>query len=94
MRYELTEDEVRDKARRILDLESTESAQAGVGQLTSFNKLASLESKTVRTAGIYQMKHIFPPSFSKPRVLMSRSAKKSVKNCSKTSGLFRKNTNM
>ncbi len=39
MRYELTEDEVRDKARRILDLESTESAQAGVGQLTSFNKL-------------------------------------------------------
>lgn len=39
MRYELTEDEVRDQARKILDLEPTESAQAGVGQLTSFNKL-------------------------------------------------------
>ncbi len=39
MRYELTEDEVRDQAKKILDLEPTESAQAGVGQLTSFNKL-------------------------------------------------------
>lgn len=39
MRYEMTEDEVRDQARRILDLEASESAQAGVGQLTSFNKL-------------------------------------------------------
>ena len=39
MRYELTEDEVRDQARKILDLEPSESALAGVGQLTSFNKL-------------------------------------------------------
>ena len=39
MRFELTEDEVRDQARRILDLEPSESAQSGVGQLTSFNKL-------------------------------------------------------
>ena len=34
MRYEMTEDEVRDQARKILDLEASESAQAGVGQLT------------------------------------------------------------
>ena len=39
MRYEMTEDEVRDFARTTLDLKPTESAQAGVGQLTSFNKL-------------------------------------------------------
>jgi len=39
MRRTMTEDEVRDSAREILDLEPTESAQAGVGQLTSFNKL-------------------------------------------------------
>ena len=35
----LTEDEVRDKARLKLHLEETESAVAGVGQLTSFNQL-------------------------------------------------------
>ena len=35
----LTEDQVRDKARQILSLEDTETAQSGVGQLTSFKKL-------------------------------------------------------
>lgn len=35
----LTEDQVRDKARKILALEDTETAQSGVGQLTSFKKL-------------------------------------------------------
>lgn len=35
----LTEDQVRDKARQILALEDTETAQSGVGQLTSFKKL-------------------------------------------------------
>lgn len=39
MRYDMTEDEVRDLARTTLDLKPTESVQAGVGQLTSFNKL-------------------------------------------------------
>lgn len=34
-----TEDQVRDLARTKLNLEDTESAQAGVGQLTSFNQL-------------------------------------------------------
>lgn len=34
-----TEDQVRDLARTKLHLEETESAQAGVGQLTSFNQL-------------------------------------------------------
>ena len=34
-----TEDQVRDMARAMLHLEETESAQAGVGQLTSFNQL-------------------------------------------------------
>lgn len=37
--FQLTEDEVRDKAREILNLNDTETAIAGVGQLTSFNKL-------------------------------------------------------
>ena len=35
----LTEDQVRDNARQILSLEDTETAQSGVGQLTSFKKL-------------------------------------------------------
>ena len=35
----LTEDQVRDKARDILGLENTETARAGVGQLTTFNQL-------------------------------------------------------
>ena len=35
----LTEDQVRDKAREILSFEDTETAQSGVGQLTSFKKL-------------------------------------------------------
>lgn len=35
----LTEDEVRDKARIILNLEDSETALSGVGQLTSFNQL-------------------------------------------------------
>lgn len=35
----MSEDEVRDYAREILNLVKTESAEAGVGQLTSFNQL-------------------------------------------------------
>lgn len=34
-----TEDQVRDIAKQKLHLEETESARAGVGQLTSFNQL-------------------------------------------------------
>lgn len=45
MRFEMTEDEVRDMARSTLDLKTTESAQAGVGQLTSFNKLGFIGVK-------------------------------------------------
>ncbi len=37
--FQLTEDEVRDKAHEMLNLNDTETAMAGVGQLTSFNKL-------------------------------------------------------
>jgi len=36
---ELTEDEVRDKARKILKLEDSDEAKSGVGQLTTFNQL-------------------------------------------------------
>ena len=36
---EMTEDEVRDQAARILRFESSDNVQAGVGQLTSFNQL-------------------------------------------------------
>lgn len=39
MIQEMTEDEVRDKAGRILKLENTNDVMAGVGQLTSFNQL-------------------------------------------------------
>ena len=35
----MTEDQVRDYAKRTLGLEDTESAKAGVGQLTTFNQL-------------------------------------------------------
>ena len=35
----LTEDQVRDKAKEILCFENTETAQSGVGQLTSFKQL-------------------------------------------------------
>ena len=35
----LTEDEVRDKAREILNMENRENIQSGVGQLTTFNQL-------------------------------------------------------
>lgn len=34
-----TEDQVRDEARNLLKLEEDETAQAGVGQLTTFNQL-------------------------------------------------------
>lgn len=36
---DMTEDEVRDKAQKILHFENTESVRAGVGQLTTFNQL-------------------------------------------------------
>ena len=35
----LTEDQVRDKAKKILGFEDTETAKSGVGQLTTFNQL-------------------------------------------------------
>ena len=35
----LTEDQVRDKAKGVLGLEDTETAHAGVGQITTFNQL-------------------------------------------------------
>lgn len=44
-KFHLTEDEVRDKARDILDLKDTETARAGVGQLTSFNTLGFIGVK-------------------------------------------------
>ena len=39
MRYEMTEDEVRDVARTELGLEISDEALSGVGQLTSFHRL-------------------------------------------------------
>ena len=50
----LTEDQVRDKARKILALEDTETAQSGVGQLTSFKKLgfSGTGANNPRTVGI------------------------------------------
>ena len=39
MRKFLTEDEVRDKAGKILEFENSEKVKSGIGQLTSFNQL-------------------------------------------------------
>ena len=39
MAVELTEDQVRDKARDILGFADAEGVRSGVGQLTTFNKL-------------------------------------------------------
>gem|GEM_PF-5156385 len=36
---QLTEDQVRDKARKILDMENVIDVVSGVGQLTTFNQL-------------------------------------------------------
>ena len=38
-RKQLTEDQVRDKAKQVLGLENTETALSGVGQITTFNQL-------------------------------------------------------
>ncbi|MBA5847194.1 hypothetical protein [Gordonia amicalis] len=38
----MTEDQVRDKAARLLELEKSDGAQAGVGQITTFNQLGFL----------------------------------------------------
>ena len=35
----MTEDQVRDKAGKILGFQDTETAKSGVGQITSFNQL-------------------------------------------------------
>ena len=39
MAKKMTEDEVRDKARKVLNMEGRDDVKAGVGQLTTFNQL-------------------------------------------------------
>lgn len=56
-----TEDQVRDIARTILHLEETETAKAGVGQLTSFNQLGFPKVKD-RPDGWYLPNETFFPA--------------------------------
>lgn len=58
---EMTEDEVRDLAGRILKFENTDKAQSGVGQLTSFNQLGFYGIKD-RPDGWYLPKNIEEPA--------------------------------
>ena len=58
---EMTEDEVRDQAARILGFENSDNVQAGVGQLTSFNQLGFNGVKD-RPDGWYLPKNIEEPA--------------------------------
>lgn len=58
---DMTEDEVRDLAGRILKFENTDRAQSGVGQLTSFNQLGFNGIKD-RPDGWYLPKNIEEPA--------------------------------
>lgn len=57
----MTEDEVRDQAGRILGLVNSENANTGVGQLTSFNQLGFIGVKD-RPDGWYLPKNIEEPA--------------------------------
>ena len=58
---EMTEDEVRDLAGKILKFENTDKVQSGVGQLTSFNQLGFNGVKD-RPDGWYLPKNIEEPA--------------------------------
>jgi len=58
---EMTEDEVRDLAGKILNFENTDKVQSGVGQLTSFNQLGFNGIKD-RPDGWYLPKNIEEPA--------------------------------
>lgn len=58
---EMTEDEVRDLAGKILKFENTDKVQAGVGQLTSFNQLGFNGIKD-RPDGWYLPKNVEEPA--------------------------------
>ena len=61
---EMTEDEVRDLAGKILKFENTDRVQSGVGQLTSFNQLGFNGIKD-RPDGWY-----FPKNFEEPAIIL------------------------
>lgn len=61
---EMTEDEVRDLAGKILKFENTDKVQSGVGQLTSFNQLGFNGIK-VRPDGWY-----LPKNFEEPAIIL------------------------
>jgi len=66
-----TEDQVRDDANKILGLENTETAKAGVGQITSFGKLLGIkgEGANNRPDGWY-----FPNETSFPAIIVEFKA--------------------
>ncbi|MCR4919092.1 MAG: hypothetical protein K5928_04665 [Prevotella sp.] len=64
----LTEDQVSERAKTILHLEETESAKAGVGQLTSFNQLVFAGVKN-RPDGWY-----LPNEVSYPAIILEVKA--------------------
>lgn len=61
MNREMTEDEVRDLAGKILKFENTDKVQSGVGQLTSFNQLGFYGVKD-RPDGWYLPKNVEEPA--------------------------------
>ena len=72
---EMTEDEVRDKAGKILKFENTDEVIAGVGQLTSFNQLGFIGVKD-RPDGWYLPKNKNLPAI----ILETKNTKQSLEN--------------
>lgn len=73
---EMTEDEVRNKAEKILKLENTDTAIAGVGQLTSFNQLGFIGIKD-RPDGWY-----LPMNAQLPAIILeTKNSKQNLNNC-------------
>jgi len=75
MIVDMTEDEVRDKAGKILKLENTNDVMAGVGQLTSFNQLGFIGVKD-RPDGWY-----LPNNKELPAIILeTKNSKQILKN--------------
>ena len=67
MAENMTEDEVRDKAREILGLNNHGGAIVGVGQLTTFNSWDLKGNSTSRMAGTSRPPRPIPPWSWKPK---------------------------
>ena len=90
---ELTADEVRDLAGRILKFENTDKVQSGVGQLTSFNQLGFNGIKD-RPDGWYLPKNIEEPAIiletKNPNQKLENFLDEVIKNCDIVSTKYNK----